>query len=88
VVSGNAVIELNAATGALVRVISGDGFSHPIGISSDGSHVWVSNYGGNSVTELSAATGALVRVIKGSSDGFSSPEGRAAPTPALGCLLA
>ena len=75
--SGDSVTELNAATGALVQVMSGPsyGFSHPRAISSDGSHVWVANFGGHSVTELDAATGALVQVIRGSSYGFDSPWG-------------
>ena len=73
---GNSVIELAAATGALVKVISGSsyGFNGPYGVSSDGTHVWVANYGGNSVTELAAATGALVKVISGSSYGFNNPD--------------
>lgn len=67
--SGDSVIELNAATGAEVRVIGG--FRHPIGISPDGTHVWVANEHGSSVTELNAATGALVKVITG--DGLHYP---------------
>ena len=56
--------ELNAATGALVKVLKGPsyGFNDPSAVASDGTHVWVTNYGGTSVTELDAATGALVRV--------------------------
>jgi hypothetical protein len=41
--------------------VLGWGFNGPSGIASDGTHVWVANYG-NSVTELSASTGALVKV--------------------------
>ena len=68
--------ELSASTGALVQVISasGYGFSDPVAISSDGTHVWVANFDGNSVTELSASTGALVQVISGSSYGFDAPD--------------
>src|SRR3974390_950352 len=63
----DAVVELNAATGALVRIIKGSsyGFSGTDSVSSDGTHVWVTNSSSFSVTELSAATGALVKVIKG-----------------------
>jgi DNA-binding beta-propeller fold protein YncE len=47
------------------------------GISSDGTHVWVSSLGGpataESVIELDSATGALVQVITASSYGFSEP---------------
>lgn len=53
---GDSVTELNAATGAVVRVIRKLGFSEPGGISSDGSHVWVTN--GDTVIELNAATGS------------------------------
>ena len=51
---GNSVTELDAATGALVRVITGTKyrFNGPYGISSDGTHVWVANESGDSVTEL------------------------------------
>jgi hypothetical protein len=63
--ANGSVTELDAATGAFVRVISGYGKA-PTGISSDGTHVWVANEGSNSVTELDAATGALVRVTTGS----------------------
>ena len=50
--------------------VLGWGFNGPSGIASDGTHVWVANYG-NSVTELSASTGALVKVISGSRYGFN-----------------
>jgi DNA-binding beta-propeller fold protein YncE len=63
----NSVTELDAATGALVQVITGSnyGFDSPVEVNSDGSHVWITNAGNNSVTELDAATGALVQVIGG-----------------------
>jgi len=40
-------------------------FAVPVGVSSDGTDAWVTNYDGNSVTEMGAPTGALVRVISG-----------------------
>jgi hypothetical protein len=40
------------------------GFNDPYGIASDGTHVWVANFGGGSVSELSASTGALVQVLR------------------------
>ena len=60
------VTELNAASGALAKVIRGSryGFDGPVAVSSDGTHVWVANESGGSVTELNATTGALVKVIK------------------------
>jgi YVTN family beta-propeller protein len=35
----------------------------PSGISSDGTHVWVANYGDNTVSELDASTGAVIQTI-------------------------
>jgi DNA-binding beta-propeller fold protein YncE len=50
------VTELNAATGALVKVLSKskDEFGFPDAIASDGTHVWVANGVGDSLTEFSA----------------------------------
>ncbi len=81
---GNSVTELSAATGALVKVISGPSYRFAFlnkrllsaaAVASDGSHVWVTNFAGNAVTELSASTGALVRVISGSGYAFDAPMG-------------
>jgi hypothetical protein len=60
-----AVTDLSARTGHLVQVISGPRYklNDPIGIASDGTHVWIANTSGNSVTELSARTGRLIKVI-------------------------
>jgi len=35
----------------------------PIGVSSDGTHVWVTNEGDNTVTEIEASTGAVAQTI-------------------------
>ena len=61
----DAVTEINAATGALIRVIDAPEyqFSGPDAIAAAGDGVWVVNVDGGSVTEINAATGALVRVI-------------------------
>jgi DNA-binding beta-propeller fold protein YncE len=69
------VTELDAATGALVQVLSGSdfGFNDPADISSDGTDVWVANSHGDSVTHLSASTGALIQVLSDSSYGFNDP---------------
>jgi DNA-binding beta-propeller fold protein YncE len=50
--SNNTVTEIDAATGAAVRVVSGDGIepNGPDAVSSDGTHVWVCNYSNNTVT--------------------------------------
>jgi hypothetical protein len=47
-------------------------FEEPLGVSSDGRHVWVASPSG-SVTELNAATGTRMRVISGPAGGFASP---------------
>ena len=77
---GGSVTELDAATGALVRVLKGHRyrFNQSHAAASDGLHVWVVNSpqnGGGSVIELDAATGALVKVLDGSAYGFNYPEG-------------
>ena len=64
------VTELDASTGALVRVILGPayGFDYPDAMVVAGGHLFVTNSppsGSGSVTELDASTGALVRVISG-----------------------
>jgi len=87
--AGNSVTELNAKTGALVRVIDAksDAFHHPDGIAVQGSHVWVTNgnqeFGmgtsnyplakNSSVTELNASNGSLVRVIDANTDHLLAP---------------
>ena len=70
---GQSVTELSASTGALVKVIRGQGygFDDPWAITTAGGNIWVTN--NRSVTELSAATGALVRVIRGQGYGFDEP---------------
>jgi DNA-binding beta-propeller fold protein YncE len=52
----------------VLRAISNSGhswFDQAKAISSDGIHVWVSNYRGNAVTELSAATGTVIEQYAG-----------------------
>jgi hypothetical protein len=65
-IDGNSVTELNATTGAVIRVLKSAKyqFKGPWGIASGDNHIWVANAGGNSVTELNASDGSLVRVIK------------------------
>jgi YVTN family beta-propeller protein len=77
----DSVVEINARTGAVVRVIQGPKhhltrmFSLPVAIASDRVHVWVTNIGNDSVTELNARTGALIKVLKGAQFGFHLPYG-------------
>jgi hypothetical protein len=65
-INGNSVTELNASTGAVVRVLNSAKyqFNGPWGIASGDNHIWVANAGGNSVTEFNANNGSLIRVIK------------------------
>jgi hypothetical protein len=65
---GDTVTELNAKTGALVRVIrhAGLGFTFASGIATNGVDLFVSSQtiaAGNHILEFNAATGALVRSI-------------------------
>ncbi len=55
------VTELNASTGAVIQTITLAAGSDPSGISSDGTHVWVTNPGNSTLTELSAATGSIIQ---------------------------
>ena len=50
---------------------------NPLGISSDGTHVWVANEGDSTVTEIDALTGAVVQTIGVGSQptGVSSDDG-------------
>jgi DNA-binding beta-propeller fold protein YncE len=76
---GDSVSELDASSGALVRVLlaSRFGFSMPDAVSSDGTDVWMADDGLGSTsgfaTELDASTGTRVRVIKGRPYGFKRP---------------
>jgi YVTN family beta-propeller protein len=57
----NTVSELNASTGSVIQTIT---VGHaPVGVSSDGTHVWVVNISGNTVSELNAATGSVIQTI-------------------------
>jgi DNA-binding beta-propeller fold protein YncE len=49
-------------------------FDEADAVATDGTNVWVTNYGGDSVTELTAATGALVQVNSSSAYGFDDPD--------------
>jgi hypothetical protein len=51
------------------------GFSAPLGVAFDGTHIWVANLGNNSVTELNAGDGSWVQTFSGGSYGLSGPEG-------------
>lgn len=71
--------EVDVATGALVRVISGPryAFSEPRAATIAGNDLYVPNPGDNSVTEINASNGSLVRVLQGPGYGFITPLGAA-----------
>jgi hypothetical protein len=73
--AGDSVTEVNASTGALVKVISAPRYSldSPDSMAVLGDNLFVANSGGNSVTELNASTGALVRVISAPRYRFDDP---------------
>ena len=68
------VTEMDASTGALVKVVSGPKyhFDEPGAIALMGTDLFVANYGSAKITEVDASTGALVRVISGRSTSWTS----------------
>ena len=80
--SSDAVTEVNASTGALVRVLRGVkyGFSVPSAFAVAGRDLWIANAGPTgyaekgSLTEVNASTGALVRVVTGARFDFLGPQ--------------
>ena len=55
---GASVTELDAATGAPIKIVAGPKyeFDGPDAVASDGTHVWVTNWDGQSVTEFPASS--------------------------------
>jgi hypothetical protein len=55
---GGSVTELNAATGAPIRILTGPKyrFNNPAAIAADGTRIWVANNMGYSVTEFPASS--------------------------------
>jgi hypothetical protein len=74
---GNSLTELDATTGALVRVVAGSqyAFNHPWTLALAGGFLWVTNPDGNTVTEVNPADGSLVRVLSGANYQFNAPRG-------------
>jgi serine/threonine-protein kinase len=62
---GDAVTQINASNGSLVRRLTGAsyGFSGLTAIAADGKHVWAVNGDGDSVTEINAEDGSPIRRI-------------------------
>src|SRR5579863_8565983 len=79
-ISAGDAVNLASASGAqgnVIQVLSASsyGFDGPLGVSSDGTYVWVANQEASSVTEFSASTGALVQDISGAKSGVTVPFG-------------
>ena len=74
------VSEFNAATGALIRVISGPryGLTDPQALAIDSGGIWVADGNDGALTEFNAATGALLRVAAGPRYQFADPAALAA----------
>ena len=57
----NTVSEIEASSGTVIRTIHvGKG---PWGVSSDGTHVWVTNEYEGTVSEIKASSGTVIRTI-------------------------
>ncbi len=69
------IVELNASTGKLVRIIhneSGD-LTWPQAMAVSGSHLWVADEQYWRLTEFNVTNGRLVRVISAKADGLADP---------------
>ena len=55
------VSEIEASSGTVIRTIHVGG--EPEGVSSDGTHVWVTNGGAGGVSEIEASSGTVIRTI-------------------------
>jgi hypothetical protein len=79
--ASNAVTEIRASDGSLVRVVKNSvkaphGFDDPDAITVAGLDLWVANMkGGGSVTEINASTGSVVRTVNATADQLSAPDG-------------
>lgn len=66
-VTGNQIIELNALSGSVIRVIkAGNGpWRNTTGLlAADGDHVWITGDGYGRLVELNSRNGSVIRVIK------------------------
>jgi outer membrane protein assembly factor BamB len=74
-VANNSVTEINAANGALVRVVAGQGLNSPDGITVADGHVWVADAGSNAATDIDQSTGAILATVTDSDGqyGFGRP---------------
>jgi len=74
-VGSNSVTEVDTASGALVRVIAGQGLNTPDGITVADGHVWVADAGSNAATDIDQSTGAVLATVTDSDAayGFGRP---------------
>ena len=74
-VGSNAVTEIDTASGALVRVIAGQGLNTPDGITVADGHVWVADAGSDAATDIDQSTGAVLATVTDSDAayGFGRP---------------
>jgi sugar lactone lactonase YvrE len=71
--SGVAQFEADSAKRLLSYQGGEYGVSSPVGLASDGSHIWVANAKSNTVTEFIAKTGTVVRVLASSVYALNNP---------------
>jgi hypothetical protein len=85
VLPNGSIRELDARSGALLRVISGPRYCFylPWAMAADGTDIFVANVGGSAVTEVGANTGALVRVLSGPQFQLYGPDAVAVRGPHL-----
>ena len=69
--SSPSITELNQSDGSFVQVITGIGNGLPYGITTDATHVWMTNEGTNAVVELNESDGSIVKTLTG----FRGPTG-------------
>lgn len=72
--AGNSISELNASSGAYIRVIAGAAFklNTPTALETISRDIFIAN-GRGGVTEISAGSASLVRTMSGRAYGFSDP---------------
>jgi hypothetical protein len=66
-IAGNQIIELNAVSGSVIRVIkAGHGpWRNSTGIlAADGDHLWITGHGYGQLVDLDSRNGSVIRVIK------------------------
>lgn len=60
--SSGSIVEIDIQTGRVIRILGTLDIQYPLGIASDGSHLWVAQFGAPSM-ELNQDSGALIRSL-------------------------